>query len=177
MLGVPEGRPVLLVTGGSLGASALNAAVAACRERLTERCFLVHQRGGHPGPDRAPGYLSAPFFSAEYPDLLAASDLVVCRAGANNLSELAALGKPALLVPLPLGSSRGDQIANAGHHARTGAAVVLPQSRLDGESLRAAVEELLADPRRLAAMGEAARGQWRAEAAQSIARILVSARR
>lgn len=177
MLGVPDGRPVLLVTGGSLGAQALNAAVASCRDGLTERCFVVHQRGRHPGPERAPGYFSAPFFSAEYPDLLAAADLVVCRAGANNLSELAALGKPALLVPLPLGSSRGDQIANAAHHAQAGAAEILPQSRLDGRSLLAAVDGLLSDPARLAAMGRAARGQWNAEAAGSIARIVIAARR
>jgi UDP-N-acetylglucosamine--N-acetylmuramyl-(pentapeptide) pyrophosphoryl-undecaprenol N-acetylglucosamine transferase len=172
LLRVPPEVPVVLVTGGSLGASALNAAVAAARGRLESVCFLVHQRGGHPGPDRAPGYFSAPFFRAEYPDILAAADLVVCRAGANNLSETSALGKPTVLVPLPLGSSRGDQITNAAHHARAGAAVVLSQSRLDGEELASTIEELLSDPARLARMGDAARLQWRADAAEAIARTL-----
>jgi UDP-N-acetylglucosamine--N-acetylmuramyl-(pentapeptide) pyrophosphoryl-undecaprenol N-acetylglucosamine transferase len=171
-IGVQEGLPVVLVTGGSLGAAALNRAVWGAREELCRRAFVVHQRGRHPGPDRAPRYLSAPFYFAEYPDLLAAADLVVCRAGANNLSELAALGKPAILVPLPLGSSRGDQITNAARYAKSGAAVVLAQARLDGPSLRALAEELLGDPARLEAMGAAARLAAAPDAARQIAETL-----
>ena len=177
LLGVPERTPVLLVVGGSLGAGAMNSAVTACLSRLTTRCFVVHQRGAHPGEDSAPRYRSAAFFHAEFPDIIAAADLVVCRAGANSLSELSMLAKPAILVPLPLSSSRGDQITNAAHRSRAGAALVIPQSELDGERLAGAVEGLLGNPRRLAEMARAAAALAQPEAADAVARVLLEVSR
>jgi UDP-N-acetylglucosamine--N-acetylmuramyl-(pentapeptide) pyrophosphoryl-undecaprenol N-acetylglucosamine transferase len=176
-LGVAEGRPVVLVTGGSTGARALNQAVEACRERLALCCHLVHQRGRHPGVDRLPGYQSAPFYGQVFPDLLAAADLVVCRAGANSLSELSAWGLPAILVPLPLSSSRGDQIANAAHRARAGAAVVLNQADLDGDRLAREIMGLLDAPMRLHAMRQASAALAQPGAAALIAGVLMAVAR
>jgi UDP-N-acetylglucosamine--N-acetylmuramyl-(pentapeptide) pyrophosphoryl-undecaprenol N-acetylglucosamine transferase len=84
----------------------------------------------------------------------AAADLVVCRAGAITLAELAALGKPALLIPSPH-VTHHHQEANASVFAKAGAARVLPEAGLDGARLGAVVRELLGDPQRLRAMAEA----------------------
>jgi UDP-N-acetylglucosamine--N-acetylmuramyl-(pentapeptide) pyrophosphoryl-undecaprenol N-acetylglucosamine transferase len=83
------------------------------------------------------------------PDLLAAADLVICRAGANTLAELAALGKAAVLIPLPLSASRGEQIRNARHFASGGGAVCLVQEETTSDRLLETVRDLLNnEPRR-----------------------------
>lgn len=84
----------------------------------------------------------------------AAADLVVCRAGAITLAELAAVGKPSILIPSPH-VTHHHQEANAAVFAKAGAAVVLPEAGLDGVRLAAAVRELLDDPQRLRRMAEA----------------------
>jgi UDP-N-acetylglucosamine--N-acetylmuramyl-(pentapeptide) pyrophosphoryl-undecaprenol N-acetylglucosamine transferase len=84
----------------------------------------------------------------------AAADLVVCRAGAITLAELAAVGKPAVLIPSPH-VTHHHQEANAAVFAKAGAATVLPEAGLDGARLGAAVGELLRDPERLQAMASA----------------------
>ena len=120
----------------------------------------------------APGGTDAvAFLDEELPDLLAACDLVLCRAGANTLWELAALGKPAVLVPLSGQSSRGDQLENARHFAGQGAALVVPEE--EGGRLVAEVLRLLADRSRLAEMGRRARELGRPDAAARIAELVL----
>ena len=75
-------------------------------------------------------------------DWLALCDYALTRGGANTLFELAALKKPALIVPLPKTASRGDQIDNAAYFKKLGAAEVLPQESMNGKSLISALEEL-----------------------------------
>ena len=77
------------------------------------------------------------------PALYAATDAVVSRAGSNTIFELLALKKPMLLIPLPKGASRGDQVQNAEYFRKRGLARVLPQDALTPENLVSAVEKLL----------------------------------
>jgi UDP-N-acetylglucosamine--N-acetylmuramyl-(pentapeptide) pyrophosphoryl-undecaprenol N-acetylglucosamine transferase len=122
-------------------------------------------------PASRPGYHVVAFLDEELPHLLAACDLVLCRAGANTLWELAALGKPSVLVPLGTGASRGDQLENARHFAARGAAVVVPQEQ--EERLLPEVLRLLQDRPRLQEMGRRARELGRPEAAARIAELVL----
>jgi UDP-N-acetylglucosamine--N-acetylmuramyl-(pentapeptide) pyrophosphoryl-undecaprenol N-acetylglucosamine transferase len=172
MVGCPPERPLLLVLGGSLGSAFLNRAIQRGLSELTSRCFVVHQMGSaHFQPASRPGYHPVAFLEEELPHLLAASDLVLCRAGANTLWELAALGKPSVLVPLSSEASRGDQLENARHFAVRGAALVVPEQ--EGERLVAEVLNLLEDPPRLQEMGRRARELGRPEAAARIAELVL----
>jgi UDP-N-acetylglucosamine--N-acetylmuramyl-(pentapeptide) pyrophosphoryl-undecaprenol N-acetylglucosamine transferase len=123
-------------------------------------------------PVPAPGALR--YQPVRYEDrmdlLFAAADLCVCRAGGNTVAELAVVGLPAVLVPLP--NAPGDhQAANARVFERAGAAVLVPDGQLDGDRLVAEVDKLLADPGRLAAMGAAASGLARPDAADAVAAL------
>lgn len=146
LLDVPEGRPVVLVTGGSLGADALNGVVAATAPELVANCCLVHVCG--PGKEtdlKLPGYHQFEYVGADWGDLLAAADLVVSRAGANTLFELLTLGKPNLLIPLPAKASRGDQIENAAYAQRAGFSEVVQQEELTAGVLIDRVTTMLAE--------------------------------
>ncbi len=138
------GKPLVLITGGSLGADALNAVVVEAAPRLVEQCCLVHVCG--PGKRTGlalPGYSEYEFVGADWGHMLAAADLVVSRAGANTLFELLTLGKPNLLIPLPALASRGDQIENAEYAACAGFSLVLRQENLDADTLSDAILAML----------------------------------
>ena len=117
-IGCPVSARVLLVTGGSLGADALNGAILEAQPQLEEDgWFVVHVCGA--GKQRgAPtaGYRAYEYVSDGWADMLAAADLVVSRAGANTVFELLALKKPNLLVPLPAAGSRDDAPGRAKPH-------------------------------------------------------------
>jgi UDP-N-acetylglucosamine--N-acetylmuramyl-(pentapeptide) pyrophosphoryl-undecaprenol N-acetylglucosamine transferase len=123
----------------------------------------------------APAYHQVGFLEEELPHLLAAADLVLCRAGANTLWELAALGKPAVLVPLSGQSSRGDQIENARYFAERGAALMVTEEEAGGGRLVEAVLRLAADATARAEMGRRARELGRPEAAARIAELVLEA--
>ena len=109
-------KPVLLMMGGSLGAQAVKKALREALPQLLPDFDVAHICGkGNLAAslEGTPGYTQLEFISAELPDVLAAADLVLSRAGSNALMEFQALAKPLLLVPYPKGASRGDQILNA----------------------------------------------------------------
>lgn len=143
-LGFDDKKPILLVMGGSLGAAAVNDAVRAALPKLLASYDIVHLCGkGKVEESLAqPGYRQFEYVNKELPDVLAATDIVVSRAGANAVFEFLALSKPALLIPLPRSASRGDQILNAGYFARKGFAMVLEQESLTPETLLDAVNDL-----------------------------------
>ena len=144
-LGAGDER-ILLVTGGSLGADALNRTVRAALAELTQEFLVVHVCG--PGKSVSvdnPRYLQYEYLTGPWGDVLAAADLVVSRAGANTLFELLALAKPNLLVPLSLRASRGDQLENATYAAGLGYSHVLDEDALTLQSLIAAIAALDAD--------------------------------
>ena len=89
-----------------------------------------------------PGYVQYEYISKELPDLFAAADIILSRAGANAIFEFLALAKPALLIPLPLSASRGDQILNAGYFARKGYAMTLDQANLTPDTLFDSIHDL-----------------------------------
>lgn len=139
-------KPVIVITGGSLGADRINAVVREAASALCDRAVVVHVCG--PGKVQAldqPGYHPFEYVRAEWGDLLAAATLVVSRAGANTLYELLCLRKPNLLIPLRRQASRGDQIENAAWAEAEGYSHVLAEEALTPESLIAAVHEILAE--------------------------------
>jgi UDP-N-acetylglucosamine--N-acetylmuramyl-(pentapeptide) pyrophosphoryl-undecaprenol N-acetylglucosamine transferase len=167
---LPAGGPVVLVFGGSQGAQRLNAAaVDAFGESGPAVLHLAGERDYPALADRVqrPEYRLLPF-TDDFGAALSAADLVVARAG-GSVWEVAAAGKPALLVPYPHATA-DHQSANARYFERGGGAVVVPEADLD---LRRQVEELLFEPDRLQRMGEAMRALARPEAADRIAEELI----
>ncbi len=177
MFGCPANLPLLLVLGGSQGSAPINRLLLQALDSLRLTCFVVHQLGSAHFDESwvQSNYYPVAYFHEELPDVLAAADLVLCRAGANTLWELAALGKPSVLVPLPRESSRGDQIENAGFFAERGAAVVLQQEGLSPDDLSEVVLHLLGNADKLERMGRRASQLSRPDAASRIAQLILRA--
>lgn len=142
--GLTGKKPVLLVMGGSSGAQALNEGLWEALPRLLEVFDIIHLCGkGKLNPSYSQrGYVQYEYISEELPDLFAAADILLSRAGANAVFEFLALKKPALLVPLPLSASRGDQILNARYFEKHGFAKELPQEELTAERLTAELKTM-----------------------------------
>jgi UDP-N-acetylglucosamine--N-acetylmuramyl-(pentapeptide) pyrophosphoryl-undecaprenol N-acetylglucosamine transferase len=196
-LGLPPERSVVVVFGGSLGARQVNRAADGMVDRWADRpdrsiYHIVGRRDwsayepdpaverlpadgvgdGHGGPGRPDGVAVVRVaYEDRMAEVYAAADLVVCRAGAMTVAELAAAGVPAVLVPLP-GAPGDHQTANASVLERVGAAVLLPDPACTPEGLAGIVDGLLADPDRLAAMGRAAAAMGRPDAAAAGARVV-----
>lgn len=167
-------RPIVLVLGGSQGALQINQLIERIREELLKDAAVVHQMGSLDyKASRTPGYITAPIFNAEFPDILAAADLVVSRAGAGTVWENGVLGKAAVLVPLGSGSSRGDQMRNAELFVREGAAVALSGEEASPERLLEQVTDLLRNPEKRRNMGARALGICFPDAAERIADIVL----
>ena len=148
MAGFDGRKPVLLMTGGSLGAQSVNKCLRESLPELLPHMDVLHLCGkGNLDESLAglKGYCQKEFLSGEMPDALAVADLVLSRAGSNTLSELLALHKPMLLVPYPLSASRGDQIENAKSYERQGLARVLMQENMTPRTMTDALLSLLAD--------------------------------
>lgn len=174
--GLDTVRPVVLVLGGSQGARALTEAAIAAAKLLGEDAPLqmVVQAGrrnveeARAAAAGAPSWLRVVDFVHEMGAAYAAARLVVARAGAMTLAELAAAGRPALLVPYPFAA--GDhQSANARFVEREGAAGVIPQDELTPERLAERLRGLLSDGAALDRMGRAARSSANAGARARIA--------
>jgi UDP-N-acetylglucosamine--N-acetylmuramyl-(pentapeptide) pyrophosphoryl-undecaprenol N-acetylglucosamine transferase len=183
--GIGGGETLLLVFGGSRGARHVNSAVVALRERLAGVGGLrvVHIAG----PTEAATVREALESGGGIPDwwrvleyvegmgnLLAAADLVVCRAGATTLAEVSALGKASLLVPYPYATD-DHQTLNAGPFERAGAAVVVADADLNGPGFGEALLALLADPTARTAMEAAAASLGRPDAASAVVRAVTEA--
>ena len=142
--GLDGKKPVLLVMGGSSGAVALNELLRGALDRLLPVYDIIHLcgRGKVDESLHRDGYLQYEYIDEELPDLLALSDIVLSRAGANAVFELMALAKPAVLVPLPLSASRGDQILNAKYCEKKGYALHVDQDIATSDSLADAINHL-----------------------------------
>jgi UDP-N-acetylglucosamine--N-acetylmuramyl-(pentapeptide) pyrophosphoryl-undecaprenol N-acetylglucosamine transferase len=173
--GLREGERCVLVFGGSLGARSINTAAV---EAFRAASFRVVHAAGRRDADalRSPGphYDLRPYIVPFGPALVAA-DLVVARAG-GSIFEIAAHGRPALLIPYP--HATGDhQTTNAAWMARAGAAVVIPDAELTPARLAREVEALLADPARLDRMARASAALARPQAAREVADEVLAAAR
>ncbi|MCQ9164263.1 MULTISPECIES: undecaprenyldiphospho-muramoylpentapeptide beta-N-acetylglucosaminyltransferase [unclassified Arthrobacter] len=181
-LGLDPGLPTLVVTGGSLGAVRLNRAVAGAAPALGAAGIQVLHITGNgkqvTGSEGAP--LTAPLYrQVEYVDAMedayAAADVLLCRSGAGTVSEVAAVGLPAVFVPLPVGN--GEQARNAAELVAAGAALLVPDTQLDAAWIENNIIPLCLDGARLAAMGARASGLGIRDAADRMAGMVLEAAR
>ena len=143
--GFTANKPVIMVIGGSLGSAAINKAVRDALPSLLHDFQVVHICGKEKIDNlllTTKGYHQFEYLKAELKDIFAMADLVISRAGANAICEILALKKPNLLIPLPAGSSRGDQILNAASFEAQGYSMVVSEDDLTKELLVAKVQEL-----------------------------------
>ena len=178
----PRGAaPRVLVFGGSQGAAVLNRAMAdAARELEADGIVAIHQTGEKHLESTRARYGTVPegwTLEAFLPRLwepLAWADLVVARAGAMTLAELAASGRPAVLVPFAA-AAHGHQLINANAFALAGAGVTIEEPQLTGATLARTIRLLLADRNHLVRMGESARALAAPDAAARLADVLFEA--
>lgn len=137
LCGFAEDVPVLLVMGGSQGAGVFNQVIRENLPVLAERYQIIHLcgKGNLDQAVKHPRYCQVEYAKEELAHLLAATDFVLSRAGANAIFELLALAKPHVLVPLSKKASRGDQILNAASFARQGFSLVIQEEELNLQSL------------------------------------------
>jgi UDP-N-acetylglucosamine--N-acetylmuramyl-(pentapeptide) pyrophosphoryl-undecaprenol N-acetylglucosamine transferase len=155
--GLDPDRPVLMVTGGSQGARAINTAVSGSAGALRAAGVQVLHITGPANvvevPAGSPPYVVVPYVD-EMQYAYAAADLVVCRSGAMTCAELTAVGLPAVYVPLPLRG--GEQRHNAEPIARAGGALIVDNDEFTSSWIDANLLPLITDPARLSAMSRAA---------------------
>jgi UDP-N-acetylglucosamine--N-acetylmuramyl-(pentapeptide) pyrophosphoryl-undecaprenol N-acetylglucosamine transferase len=177
--GLRPDLPTLLVTGGSQGARRINQSVSAAAADLAAAGVQVLHVTGPQGSVTLPSGLPAdvPYVVRGYVDRMdlayAAADATVCRAGASSVTEAAAVGLPAVFVPLPIGN--GEQALNARAVVRAGGAVLVADADFTGQWVRSAVPALLTDPDRLGRMGAASARLIRRDADEVLARMVLEA--
>ncbi|MCL2562725.1 MAG: undecaprenyldiphospho-muramoylpentapeptide beta-N-acetylglucosaminyltransferase [Oscillospiraceae bacterium] len=187
-LGIPADKPLVVSFWGSLGAARMNLAMQAFigRNYETQRFRHIHATGGGEKglakmqdaladrgvTDAIARDIDVRAYIFDMPKVMAAADLILCRAGASTLAELTAMGKPAILVPSPH-VANNHQEENARALKMGGGAVMLREAEASGEVLYRTVTELLDAPERLDAMGQAMRRMGRPDAAEEIVRIVL----
>ena len=187
-LGLAPEVAVVLVTGGSQGARHLNGVVCDALPELLPHCQVLQisgtnlfeetqarskQRLSVVDDKTQQRYRLVPYMEAEMPLALQAAELVICRAGASTLSELALLGKPAILVPLPPSIGSSPQEANAAMFGRKQAALVIRNGDLKPEILVKRVKYILTSSTVLQQMAEVVRNFAKPEATQAIVETVV----
>jgi UDP-N-acetylglucosamine--N-acetylmuramyl-(pentapeptide) pyrophosphoryl-undecaprenol N-acetylglucosamine transferase len=176
--GLEPGRPTLLVTGGSQGARRLNEAAAGAAAHLRAHGVQVlHATGPAQTVDVPDAAGSPPYVVVPYLDRMelayAAADLVLCRAGANTVVELTAVGLPAAYVPLPIGN--GEQEIIARPVVAAGGGLMVADANCTPDWVRDTLTPLLEDPQRLATMGAAAESSGRRDADEKLVDLVLEA--
>ncbi|VTZ23041.1 UDP-N-acetylglucosamine--N-acetylmuramyl-(pentapeptide) pyrophosphoryl-undecaprenol N-acetylglucosamine transferase (fragment) [Methylocella tundrae] len=176
------GKLRLLVTGGSQGARIMSDVVPAAIELLPEEArkkLILVQQARPEDEERVRAVYrrlgvaaDVKSFFSDLPRRIAASHLVIARAGASTVSELAVIGRPAILVPLPHALDQ-DQAANAEQFALSGAATVVPQSAFSPQWLANAISSAQNDAEGLARRAAAAKGSGIADAADRLADLVL----
>jgi UDP-N-acetylglucosamine--N-acetylmuramyl-(pentapeptide) pyrophosphoryl-undecaprenol N-acetylglucosamine transferase len=174
--GLDPDLPTLLVTGGSQGARRLNQSVSGASRVLGEAGVQVLHVVGPTG-EATPAHTDVPYVVVPYVDRMdhayAAADLVVCRGGASSVTEAAAVGLPAVFVPLPHGN--GEQELNARPVVTAGGGLLVADQALTPEWVAATIPGLITDRERLDAMGKAAADLIPRDADEQLARIILEA--
>jgi len=181
-LGLDMNVPTIFVLGGSQGSMKINEAILTALPDMVAFANIVHQTGSanilevekvayvilaehpHKGRYHAFGYLN----ERAMRQAGGAADLIISRAGANSIAEIATWGKPSIIIPIPEAVSH-DQRTNAYAYARTGAAVVIEEENLAPHILVAEAKRILGGPALASSMGEKAKGFTDPDAAQVIA--------
>ncbi len=186
-LGLEEGLPIILVMGGSQGARMINDNLLDILPELVKKYQIIHQSGKNnfkETKDRSSIVLENSPYSSRYHlfsylnlDALrmayGAANLVISRASAGAIFEIAASGLPSILIPLG-NAAQDHQRANAYSYAKVGAADVIDERNLSPHILQSEVDRLLGDKDKLKAMGEAAKKFSRPDAAEKIAREIIN---
>lgn len=181
-LGLDPDRPTLLVSGGSQGARSINQTTTAARDELLAEGIQVLHVWGRKNFTEEHVEVTDPTTGARYVPVpyvdgmqlaYAAADLMLGRSGAGTVVETAVVGLPGVFVPLPHGN--GEQARNAAPLVRVGAAVLVPDAELDAKRLLAEVVPLVKHPDTLTAMSQVGRDLMPADAAQTLARLVVQA--
>ncbi len=184
LLHLDADQSTIYITGGAQGSHAINMAVRDALPSLLACCQVIHQCGEGPdgsgedlktmkaardalSPEQQARYRVQAYVGDEISDVYALASLVVGRAGAGTVNELANLGKPSILIPLP-GAAGGEQEANARALEEVGGAIVLLQNNLSADTLVQTVCDLISDNEQLAAMREGALKLSTAGAADAI---------
>jgi len=171
----------ILITGGSRGSRTLNLAAQAMWPLLKASgtpMRLIHQCGKESFQEIAAGFAATGLpgevreFIEDIPSAFAASDLIVCRSGAGAVSELAAAGKPSILVPFPFAADQ-HQLRNAEALQHSGAARLVTDQEMNGERLLKEILSITGQPGALQSMGAAARTHAKPNAAKRAADLLV----
>lgn len=140
-----EGKPVILVVGGSSGSQFINEIVRGILPELLKDYQVIHLCGKG-NLDKSlhgtAGYAQFEYANQELSDMFALADIVISRAGANSICELLALHKPNILIPLSANASRGDQILNAHSFEQQGFSMVIEEENLSNVVLLDAVQKL-----------------------------------
>jgi UDP-N-acetylglucosamine--N-acetylmuramyl-(pentapeptide) pyrophosphoryl-undecaprenol N-acetylglucosamine transferase len=173
-------RPTLLVFGGSQGAHAINQAMTSAIaevQRSVPGLHVVHQTGDRDYNEVQAAYTRAgtsvevSAFIDNMPQAFAQADLLVCRAGASTVAEIAAAGTPAIFIPFPRAAD-DHQRRNAEAVAASGAAIVIPETELSPQSLARAITELLTDREKLKQMSQKARALSHPDATREVAQMI-----
>lgn len=177
-LGIPLDVPLLLVTGGSLGAQRINEAVTRASNELTSAgAHILHLTGADKAADIANRVDTSAHHIVEYLDEMelayAAADLVLCRSGAGTVAELSAVGLPAIYVPLAIGN--GEQSLNAAPVVAAGGARLISDGDLTAQAVASSVAELLFDQEKLSTMSQAAQESGHRDAAQRVVDMIETA--
>ncbi len=181
LLGFNSAMPLIFFFGGSQGAIRLNNFVTDNLIRLTGKWQILHQTGKanyDKIADEEKGknirnYRSVPYLDKEMGLAFRAADLVVSRAGSGSIFEIAAFGKPSILIPLPE-AAQNHQLKNAEEYAGSGAAIVVEENKLDIDGFISAINDILSIPEREKKMSDAARGFSKPKAASDVVGIIYS---
>ncbi len=169
-----EGVPVVLVLGGGTGALHLNQLVASAAKTITNDVQIIHVTGKGKavpieGLTNNSRYHHYEFFTSEMRDALALADVVISRAGLATISELALLGKPTMLMPIP----NSHQEENADYLAKEGAVIRLHEEKLTGEALAKAIMDFVHNAERQQAVGMRLQKLANPDAAAEIADLVL----
>ncbi len=185
-LGLPVERPLVFITGGSLGAQRINNLVLDTLDELLPNYTVLHQTGPSNETDvrrtanelvgdqnLLRNYFAKGTLTGEEMRLaLQAADIIISRAGSGTIYEIALSGTPSILIPIPENISH-DQRTNAYAYARTGAGSVLEEGNLTDGLLAAEISRIIGDTQTYGAMSTAARAFARTDAADIIAHTLL----
>jgi len=186
-LGIPDDKPLIYVTGGSSGAEKVNSLILSSLSELLQHYRIFHQTGEAKleelrltaqslleGTNLVENYYLEGNISAEMvSSLMSAATVIITRAGSTTLFEIAAHGKPSIIIPIPEDTSR-DQRTNAYAYAHGGAAVVLEEDNLTPNLLAGEIRTIINSPERHTSMSKAAKDKYIEGAAGKIANILTS---
>ncbi len=187
LLGIPNDKPLIYVTGGSTGAERINNLLLRSLKELLPHYRIFHQTGPAnvdemrlaaqsllEGTDLLDSYyLEGNVSASTVSALMSASALVITRAGSTTLFEIAFHSKPSIVIPIPEDVSR-DQRSNAYAYARSGAATVIEEHNLTFSLLEQEIRTIINDPQKIATMSQAAKAMFVDGAAKKIADIALS---